>query len=251
MDKRQIIGLLILLLTLGGIMLVVNLLPTAHHGKNPLKTRKWDSIQVARQDSAKAYWDSVKVARRDSAKAYWDSVKVARKDSAKAYWDSVRQVRKDSLYPYTSIPLHPKKDTVLDLNSADTTELQYLRGIGPYVAKRIVDYRRDLGGYASVEQVREIDVLCRYDQNKDFIFTFDSILPHLVANRDSIRKMPVNRMSAGALSKHPYLRFDQAKSIYELRRRKFNLKSIEDIRPVVGDSICAKLEPYLDFTSKQ
>lgn len=259
MEKKQIIGLLILLVLLGGIMLTVNLV--AHHLPpstihNP---SNWDSIRAARRDSAKAYWDSVRIVRRDSAKAYWDSVRVERRDSAKAYWDSVRQARRDSikaarmdsiknLLPYTPTPLHPKKDTILELNSADTTELKYLRGIGSYVAKRIVQYREDLGGYMSVEQLREIEVLCRYDKDTTYAFKFDSVLPHLVVNTDSVRKMPVNRMSAGALSKHPYLRFDEAKAIYEQRRRKFNLKSIDDIRPLIGDSLATKLQPYLDFT---
>lgn len=251
MEKKQIIGLLLLLLVLGGIMLTVNLL--SHHRTPDTKhqTPNWDSIRLARRDSAKAYWDSVRMVRRDSAKAYWDSVRMVRRDSAKAYWDSVRMARRDSLKtlpPYPSTPLLPKKDTVLDLNSADTTELKYLRGIGQYIAKRIVRYRADLGGYTSVEQLREIEVLCRYDRDTNYAFTFDSVLPHLVVNTDSVHKMPINRMSAGSLSKHPYLRFDHAKAIYELRRRKFNLKSIDDIRPIVGDSLATKIQPYLDFT---
>ena len=49
-----------------------------------------------------------------------------------------------------------KKDTVLELNSADTIELQYIRGIGSYYAKQIVRYRQQLGGYYKVEQLREI-----------------------------------------------------------------------------------------------
>ncbi len=252
MEKKQIIGLLLLLVLLGGIMLTVNLL-APHHQTPDTKhqTPNWDSIRLARRDSAKAYWDSVRVARRDSAKAYWDSVKVARRDSAKAYWDSVKVARRDSLKTlplYPSTPLLPKKDTVLDLNSADTTELKYLRGIGPYIAKRIVRYRADLGGYTSVEQLREIEPLCDFDQSDEHVFKFDSVLPHLVVNTDSVHKMPINRMSAGSLSKHPYLRFDQAKAIYELRRRKFNLKSIDDIRPIIGDSLATKIQPYLDFT---
>ena len=263
MEKKQIIGLLILLVLLGGIMFTVNFvsrhLPpsTIHNPPNWDSIRAvrrdsakayWDSVRIVRRDSAKAYWDSVRVVRRDSSKAYWDSVRVVRRDSAKAYWDSVKTVRKDSVRQANPIAYPIKKDTILELNSADTTELKYLRGIGSYVAKRIVQYREKLGGYASVEQLREIEVLCRYDKDTTYAFKFDSVLPHLVVNTDSVHKMPVNRMSAGALSKHPYLRFDQAKAVYEQRRRKFNLKSIDDIRPLIGDSLATKIQPYLDFT---
>lgn len=271
MEKKQIIGILILLVLLGGIMFTVNFvshhLPpsTIHNPPNWDSIRAarwdsakayWDSVRVVRRDSAKAYWDSVRIVRRDSSKAYWDSVRIVRRDSAKAYWDSVRQARRDSVQQLlkdsvrrtysTSYPI--KKDTILDLNSADTTELKYLRGIGPYIAKRIVQYRKDLGGYVSVEQLREIEPLCDYDLSDEHMFKFDSVLPHLWVNTDSVRRMPVNRMSAGALSKHPYLRFDQAKAVYEQRRRKFNLKSIDDIRPLIGDSLATTIQPYLDFT---
>lgn len=263
MEKKQIIGILILLVLLGGIMFTVNFvshhLPpsTIHNPPNwdsinaarrDSAKAYWDSVRVVRRDSAKAYWDSVRIVRRDSSKAYWDSVRVVRRDSAKAYWDSVKTVRKDSVRQANPIAYPIKKDTILELNSADTTELKYLRGIGSYVAKRIVQYREKLGGYASVEQLREIEPLCDYDLSDEHVFKFDSVLPHLVVNTDSVHKMPINRMSAGSLSKHPYLRFDEAKAIYELRRRKFNLKSIDDLRPLIGDSLATKIQPYLDFT---
>ena len=43
------------------------------------------------------------------------------------------------------------------LNTADTTELKRVPGIGSYYAKEIVRYGRWLGGYVSVEQLDEID----------------------------------------------------------------------------------------------
>ena len=46
----------------------------------------------------------------------------------------------------------------LDLNSADSAQLVSLRGIGPYYARKILDYRRSLGGvFTSTEQLLEID----------------------------------------------------------------------------------------------
>ncbi len=46
----------------------------------------------------------------------------------------------------------------LDLNSADSTALLQLRGIGPYYAGKIVRYRARLGGaFTSVEQLLEIE----------------------------------------------------------------------------------------------
>ena len=251
MNKNQLVGLLVLILVLGGIMLAVNIFaPRNTLHPTPLRpyspTPNWDSIRAARHDSAKAYWDSVRVVRRDSAKAYWDSVKVARRDSAKAYWDSVKVARRDSFRQERV----QKRDTVLDLNTADTLTLQYIRGIGPYIAKRIIWYRRDLGGFVSVDQLREIDVLCRYDEDTAHAFTFDSVLPHLVVDSVSVRRIAVNTASAAVLAKHPYITYPQAKELYELRRRKFNLQS-SDLTKVFSEEQAQRLMPYLDWTQKK
>ena len=46
----------------------------------------------------------------------------------------------------------------LDLNTADSLELIGLRGIGPYYAHKIIEYRRRLGGvFTSKQQLLEID----------------------------------------------------------------------------------------------
>lgn len=146
--------------------------------------------------------------------------------------------RKDSLpvRQYTSI----KKDTILDLNACDTTALQCIRGIGSYTARQIVRYRRELGGYVSVSQLREIPVL----QDRA-----DSLLASFVVTPDSVRPLRVNHTKADRLSRHPYLSFEQARAIYELRRMRFRLSSIDELRslPCFNDSTLLRLQPYLSF----
>lgn len=44
----------------------------------------------------------------------------------------------------------------IDLNTADTTALQAVSGIGPATARRIVRYRSLIGGYTSVEQLLDV-----------------------------------------------------------------------------------------------
>ena len=70
------------------------------------------------------------------------------KDFAKMYVvDSSTFAR---LAPYIRIPK-------LDLNSADSEALLSLRGIGPYYASKILDFRRRLGGrFSSIDQLLEI-----------------------------------------------------------------------------------------------
>ncbi|WP_425583620.1 helix-hairpin-helix domain-containing protein [Streptomyces macrosporus] len=45
----------------------------------------------------------------------------------------------------------------VSLNSATVDQLDALPGIGPVMARRIIDYRTEHGGFTSVEQLRDID----------------------------------------------------------------------------------------------
>ena len=139
-----------------------------------------------------------------------------------------------------------KKDTVLELNAADTTSLQYIVGIGRATACAIVRYREALGGYVHVEQLREIP---RYLTYVDWQISWDTIFPHLTVCTDSVQPIPVNCVSVNTLMRHPYIRFEQAKAIYEYRRNHFEVRHIDELRaiPALPDSLLTKLTPYLSF----
>ncbi len=173
------------------------------------------------------------LARRDSLR----QLRFER-DSLKHVADSLRR---DSIY--SSRGYIVKRDTIIELNFADTTSLQYIRGIGSYTAKAIIYYRNQLGGYVSPQQIREIKQL------QDYKVNFDSIIPHLTAERDSVARLRVNYIGVERLQRHPYLSFTQAKAIYELRRNKFYLKSIDDLRGLncLTDEDIRRIEPYLSF----
>lgn len=47
-------------------------------------------------------------------------------------------------------------DPLININTADTSELQLLPGIGPVLARRIVAYRKQHGDFQSVESLRPI-----------------------------------------------------------------------------------------------
>ena len=100
-------------------------------------------------------------------------------DFAKLYGLTVKQYRQ--LEPYISIKddyrpasvlladePQPERDTVrypvklqpqerIALNTADTAQLRHVPGIGPYFARKIVEYRQRLGGYYRVQQLLEIE----------------------------------------------------------------------------------------------
>jgi comEA protein len=50
----------------------------------------------------------------------------------------------------------PEKPTITNLNAASAAKLQLLPGIGPKMALRIIEYRKEHGAFATVEQVIEV-----------------------------------------------------------------------------------------------
>jgi competence ComEA-like helix-hairpin-helix protein len=162
--------------------------------------------------------------------------------------DSLRMdsMGRDSLWRdttrYDSMPKwqHVKKDTILNLRTADTTELKMIRGVGSYRAKQIVRYRDALGGFVRVEQLREVEGM---------ELVADSVLKHFVLDSANVKQLNVNSMGVRQLSRHPYLRFEDAKAIYELRRRKIKLDSIEQLYELetMSEETIKKVAPYLNF----
>jgi competence ComEA-like helix-hairpin-helix protein len=158
-------------------------------------------------------------------------IHIAREEGQR-HTDSVQQ---------DSIPKWPlKKDTILNLRTADTTELKLLRGIGSYRARQIVNYRQQLGGFTHIEQVLEA---------KGMQHLPDSILQHFFIDTIIIEPIDINHASPQQLARHPYLRFEQAQAIYQLRKRKMHLDSIPQLLEITDFSAetLQKLAPYLKF----
>ena len=208
--------------------------------KKPWAERR-DSIRLA--DSMRfEQWKADREARYDSF-FIADSIRHEQwKIERKARWDSMR--RADSLWrDSVGIPHytpHTKRDTVLDLNHCDTTELQLIRGIGRYTAIQIVRYREQLGGYYSSEQLKD-EPLAK--------LSLDTLLDHFTADSADVTLLPVNSASIDRLAQHPYLRYEQAKAIYTLRRKRFRLKSIDDLHdlPELTQDDIRRIAPYLSF----
>ncbi len=133
------------------------------------------------------------------------------------------------------------KRIVFELNSADTLDLQQLRGIGPVFARRIVNYRNKLGGFVSVAQLREV-----YGLSEE---TYQMILPYLTIDTSQVTKLNPNTATLQQLKAHPYLDYYQARAIIEYRQQGHTYRTADDLRLVnlITDSVLLPLRPYLTF----
>jgi comEA protein len=91
-------------------------------------------------------------------------------------------VKSDTMPEDTLAEEEPKKSSQqsqneqIDINSANYKALQSLPGIGPTYARRIIDYRNDNDGFASIEELKKIKGIAqkRLEKLKPFVKLKDS-----------------------------------------------------------------------------
>jgi len=156
-----------------------------------------------------------------------------KEDFAKMY--VVSDTLFERLSPYIDIPR-------LDLNSADSTALVGLKGIGPYYARRIMEYRTAIGGFHHLDQLMEIRGM---DSEK-----IDGFRESVRIDTALVRKFNIWRASDSKLSAHPYIgertmrRINRFKSVYDTTQ--WNYSALLRDRVVDSSTLC-RLKPYLSF----
>ncbi|MEI7582256.1 helix-hairpin-helix domain-containing protein [Runella sp.] len=147
----------------------------------------------------------------------------------------------------TSLPPTPVKPaytkpvvTTFDINTADTTQLIRLKGIGSKLAARIVKFRDGLGGFASTTQYSEV-------------FGLDSLalseLNHFAQIRTTVHKISINTVSPEELDRHPYLSKRQSEIIVRYREQHGAYKTAQDLLniKILDEKLVNKIAPYLAF----
>jgi competence protein ComEA len=127
----------------------------------------------------------------------------------------------------------------IDINTADTSALIALPGIGSKLAARIVNFRDKLGGFYTLLQVGETFGLPDS--------TFQKIKPYLKLENAFIKKININTATLDELKAHPYIRWQIANPIVAYRNEHGPFLTLEDIKKVmaVTDDIYNKITPYL------
>lgn len=140
-------------------------------------------------------------------------------------------------YDYPNEKLAPLPDH-LNLNRVDSATLVRLKGIGPFIAHKIIEQRNSLGGFLKQEQLLE---LYKFPDS-----TYQYLKEKLTIDPKEVRKIGLNSSSEADLARHPYIGEKMAKNIILLRSGLKKYDKIEQLRqvPLMNEEKYRKIAAY-------
>ncbi len=131
----------------------------------------------------------------------------------------------------------------IDLNGADSLELQYLPGIGPVFASRIVRFRDLLGGFHHTSQLMDV---YGFDSVR-----FEGLKAHIYVDTSKIDKIAINTAEYQHFSAHPFIDHKLANAIVQYRKQHGPYKTINDLLhiAIMEEHIFLKIAPYLSLAN--
>jgi len=138
-------------------------------------------------------------------------------------------------------PLTVQQIKIIDINGCDSAALVALPGIGPVLSARIIKYRKLLGGFATVEQLKEV-----YGLPEE---TFELIKGRLYADSSGIRKISINSSGYKELFRIPYIEKYEVTAILKYRELEGRIKSLQALKEnkILAPEKADKVEAYIDF----
>ncbi len=134
----------------------------------------------------------------------------------------------------------PREILSIELNSADTTQLIRLPGIGSKLSMNIIRLREQLGGFENVNQIKEV-----YGLSAE---TFEDIKASLHVNKSLIKTLNLNAATLYELNAHPYLHGEIARALVDYRKtQNYKIENLNQIREIalINEEIFRKIVPYL------
>lgn len=134
----------------------------------------------------------------------------------------------------------PEKEFIrVDINTADIDNLKSIPGIGDFYAKKIVEYREELGGYNDTKQLLEI---WKFDNEK-----YEEISSSITLSEGNIKLININSCSIDELKNHPYVSYKVANSIVKMRMTNGTYNQVEDVlkSKLIDQELFSKIKDYL------
>lgn len=164
-----------------------------------------------------------------------------------------RQHRYDKYIPqyYVSRDTNPKNkyqakkpmyDIVkVDLNRCDTNDIMNVPQFGSKRAAKLVEYRERLGGFYSLEQLKEVYVL----QSIELSF----LEKYFYVRENEVKKININEATYKQLISHPYFDAYLTKTILNYRNKKGKISSFTELQQITHayPELMDKLRHYIIF----
>ena len=134
---------------------------------------------------------------------------------------------------------YPKPEKVIiEINGADTAELQKIKGIGPVYAGRIQKYRYLLGGFVNKKQLLEV-----YGINGD---NYPQIAQQVRIDTGKIQRINLNDANYYQLVKHPYIDQKTATAILKYRKKVTEITTPGELidKKIISGELLEKLKLY-------
>ena len=129
----------------------------------------------------------------------------------------------------------------LDINTCDSAKLVRLPGIGPVLSVRIIKYRHLLGGFARVDQLKEVYGLP--------VETFELIKGRLIADSTLITRININSATYKEIIRLPYFEKYEVSAILKYRELKGRINGLQDLteNKLITVEKALKVGPYLKY----
>jgi competence protein ComEA len=171
----------------------------------------------------------------------FENGEVGNRDKTKKYASSDSLLKKNAPYNANPAKIAIVKIKIIELNTADSFELESVRGIGAYLASRIVKYRNKLGGFYEVDQLEEV-----YGLRPETYMNIN----HLVkADVDLIKKIKINSIDEAVLASHPYIGRKTSAILMRYKKQHGDFKTMDDLQRVkiFDEEDLARLKWYIVF----
>jgi DNA uptake protein ComE-like DNA-binding protein len=144
-------------------------------------------------------------------------------------------------YPNTAFA-KKEKTIIIDINQASQEDLIKIYGIGEAISLRILKFKESLGGFVSMEQMKDV-----WGLSPEVIENLNSHFK--VSALPNVKKVDINNASIKELSQFPYFNYQIAKQIVTFRSMNGDIKNIDDLTKIKGLSIDKAniIVLYLDF----
>ncbi|TDE29816.1 helix-hairpin-helix domain-containing protein [Flavobacterium ranwuense] len=135
-----------------------------------------------------------------------------------------------------------EKIALIDINQASKEDLIKIYGIGEAISLRILKQKESLGGFVSMEQMKDV-----WGLSPEVI---ENLNTHFkVSELPNFKKIEINNASLKELSQFYYFRYALAKEIVTYRSMRGNINNIEDLTKIKGFPVDKAniIGLYLDF----